>query len=311
MPGETRTALLQLLVAEILIGSVGVFVHESGQDPVTAVFFRCVFGSLFLLAWGWSRGQLQGVWRDAALLRAAAISGVLLVLNWVLLFAGMERSSIGVATMVYHFFPFAMLAFAALFYGERTRAVDIAWSALAFVGVLLSADPQRLWREADAGYLFGIALTFGAALLAGASLMMSRRISRQRPLAVVLVQCVVGIVLLAPFADIAVAAVPGAHWWWLVGLGLIHSGVCYVLMYSAYPRLPVGTLAVIAFVYPGVALLLDYLLYGQALGLLQGAGLALIVVGTLGVNLKWRLFRMRDDAAGTIECVDAERAASR
>lgn len=289
MPGETRTALLQLLLAEVLIGSVGVFVHESGQDAVTAVFFRCVFGSAFLLAWGWSRGQLQGVWREPALLRAAAVSGVLLVLNWVLLFAGMARSSIGVATMVYHFFPFAMLAFAALFYGERTRGVDIAWAALAFVGVVLSADPQRLWRETDAGYLAGIGLTFGAALLAGASLMMSRRISRQRPLAVVLVQCVVGIALLAPFADFAAAATPGAHWAWLAGLGLIHSGVCYVLMYSAYPRLPVGTLAVLAFIYPAVALLLDYLLYGQALALVQGVGLGLIVVGTLGVNLKWRL----------------------
>lgn len=52
----------------------------------------------------------------------------------------------------------------------------------------------------------------------------------------------------------AATAVPGAHWWWLAGLGLIHSGACYVLMYSAYPRLPVGTLAVVAFVYPGVAL---------------------------------------------------------
>lgn len=298
MPSATRTALLQLLLAEVLIGSVGVFVHESGQDAVTAVFFRCVFGSLFLLAWGAWRGQLRGLWGDRVLLRAAAASGVLLVLNWVLLFAGMQRSSIGVATMVYHFFPFAMLAFAALFYGERTRGADVAWTALAFAGVVLSADPQRVWRDADADYLLGIALTFGAALLAAASLMMARRISAQRPLAIVLVQCVVGAAMLAPFADMAAVAAPGAHWWWLAGLGLIHSGVCYVLMYSAYPRLPVGTLAVVAFVYPGVALLLDYLLYAQTLGLLQAGGLGLIVAGTLGVNLKWRMPRVRAAVPG-------------
>jgi drug/metabolite transporter (DMT)-like permease len=291
MPRDTRSALLQLLVAEVLIGSVGVFVQEGGRDPVTSVFFRCVFGSLFLFAWASWRGHLRGLWQERALLRAAAISGVLLVLNWVALFAGMARSSIGVATMVYHFFPFAMLAFAALFYGERTRAADIAWSAIAFAGVALSADPQRLWHEADAGYLFGIALTFIAALLAGVAMMMSRHISRERPLAVVLVQCMVGIVMLAPFADFASVATPGPHWWWLAGLGLIHSGVCYVLFYSSYPRLSVGTIAVLAFIYPAVALLLDYLLYGHALGWLQGAGVGLIVFGTLGVNLKWRLPR--------------------
>ncbi len=70
-PREARTALIQLLVAEVLIGSVGVFVRESGQAPVTAVFFRCVFGSLFLLGWGMARGYLRGLWSDRDLVRTA------------------------------------------------------------------------------------------------------------------------------------------------------------------------------------------------------------------------------------------------
>ena len=105
LPGrhDSRAALFQLLFAELLIGSVGVFVHESGQDAVTAVFYRCLFGGLFLLVLGLARGQLHGLWQDRALLRGAVLSGILLVLNWVALFAGMARSSIGVATLVYHF----------------------------------------------------------------------------------------------------------------------------------------------------------------------------------------------------------------
>lgn len=288
-PGHpTRTALLQLVAAEILIGSVGAFAHEGGQDPVTTVFFRCLFGSAFLLAWGLLRGQLRGLIDDRKLIGAAVFSGVLLVLNWVALFAGMARTSIGVATMVYHFFPFAMLGLAALLYGERTHPADLAWSALAFLGVALSSDPLELLGQADASYAIGIGLTFAAALLCGASLLLSRRISRERPLAVVLIQCLTGAGMLAPFADPAGAAHAGSHWFWLAGLGVVHSGVCYVLFYSAYPRLSVGTIAVLAFLYPLVALLLDYLVYGRALAPLQFAGVALIVLGTLGVNLQWR-----------------------
>lgn len=281
--------MLQLFIAEVLIGSVGVFAHEGGQDPITTVFFRCVFGSAFLLAWGIARGQLRGVFGDSALLRAAVLSGVLLVLNWVALFAGMARSSIGVATLVYHFFPFAMIVIAAVFFGERAHAADLAWTALAFVGVACAADPLKLFAGAGADYALGIALTFVAAILCGASLLLSRRISRERPLLVVLVQCLAGVAMLAPFADVGAVAHAGRHWLWLAGLGLVHSGICYVLFYSAYPRLPVTTIAVMAFIYPVVTLLLDYVLYARTLQPVQIAGIVLIVLGTLGVNLKWRL----------------------
>lgn len=287
-PSESRSALIQLLIAELLIGSVGVFVHESGQDAITAVLFRCVFGSAFLIAWGGARGLFRGLLGERALIRSAIFSGVLLVLNWVALFAGMARSSIGVATMVYHFFPFVVMGMAAMFYGERTRSADLGWTAIAFVGVLCSADPFKLWNSAGSGYLIGVGLTFVAAILCGASLLLSRRISRERPFAVVLIQCLVGVVMLAPFADYTAVWVPGDHWFWLAGLGLIHSGVCYVLFYTSYPRLPVATIAVLAFIYPVIALLLDYLVYGHSLVPVQSLGVVLIVIGTLGVNLKWQ-----------------------
>ncbi|GGA50766.1 DMT family transporter [Dyella nitratireducens] len=293
---NNHRALIQLLIAECLIGSVGVFVHESGQDAVTAVFYRCLFGGLFLLVWGVARGHLHGVLQDRVLIRGAILSGILLVLNWVCLFAGMARSSIGVATMVYHFFPFVMLILAALVQGERTRPMDLMWTLLGFIGVACAADPVRIWRNVDASYLVGIALTFLAALLCGASLLMSRKVGKQRPFALVMIQCWVGVLMLGWFSSASVLHW-GMHWLWLVGLGVIHSGIVYVLFYSSYPRLPVVTIAVMAFVYPLVTLLLDYVLYGHRLAAVQMMGLALILLGTLGVNLKWTLGLVRESKA--------------
>ncbi|HEY9133764.1 MAG TPA: DMT family transporter [Dyella sp.] len=288
--GNPRSAVLQLLIAELLIGSVGVFVHESGQDAVTAVFYRCLFGGLFMLVLGCARGYFRGLLDDGAFLRGAVVSGVLLVLNWVALFAGMERSSIGVATLVYHFFPFVMLILAALVQGERTHPADLGWTLAGFLGVACSADPMHLWHTANTTYLIGIGMTLLAALLCGASLMISRSIGRERPFALVAIQCWIGVAMLAGFSSTGVFHA-GVHWMWLIGLGVIHSGVVYVLFYTSYPRLRVVTIAVIAFVYPLVTLLLDYLVYGNRLVAVQWAGLALIVLGTLGVNLKWRLRR--------------------
>lgn len=142
--GAARRAIWQLLVAEVLIGSVGVFVHESGQDPVTAVFYRCLFGALFLTVCGLIGGQLRGLWRERALLRDAVISGVLLVLNWVALFAGMARSSISVATMVYHVFPFVMLILAALLHCCRASARGVSiWAGRCWHSSVWPVRPIR------------------------------------------------------------------------------------------------------------------------------------------------------------------------
>ncbi|GAB3787850.1 DMT family transporter [Dyella agri] len=284
---ETRSVVLQLVLAECLIGSVGVFVHESHQDAVTAVFYRCLFGGLFLLGWGLAKGYLRGLWRERALLRGAVLSGVLLVLNWVAFFGGMARSSIGVATLIYQCYPFVMLVLAALVQGERTPPAELAWTALAFVGVVCTSDPVHLLRGAGSSYLIGVGLAFLAALLCGASLLMSRQVGKERPFALVMIQCWVGVAMLAGFSSSSVFHL-GLHWVWLLGLGVIHSGIVYVLFYSTYPRLPVATIAVVSFIYPLVALLLDYLLYGHRLAVVQVTGVLLIVLGTLGVNLKWR-----------------------
>lgn len=286
-PNDTRGAVLQLVFAECLIGSVGVFVRESHQDALTAVFYRCLFGGLFLLGWGLARGHLRGLRHERALLRGAVVSGVLLVLNWVALFAGMARSSIGVATLVYQCFPFVMLVLAALVQGERTPPADLAWTVLGFAGVVCSSDPARLFRHPEPTYVVGVALAFLAALLCGVSLWMSRQLGKQRPFALVMIQCWVGVAMLAGFSSSSVFH-QGLHWAWLLGLGVIHSGIVYVLFYASYARLPVATIAVASFIYPLVALLLDYLLYGHRLVLLQMAGVALIVLSSLGVNLKWR-----------------------
>ena len=284
-PAQNR-ALWQLIAGQFLIGSVGVFVHEAGQDAITTVFYRCLFGAMFLSVWAHFAGQLRGVWRDRRLLLGAVCSGVLLVLSWVSLFAGMARASIGVATMLFHCYPFVMLILAALVLRERTRLADWGWTALAFLGLLGSANPQRLLAELSSNYSTGIALTLLAGVLCGASLLLSRQISKQRAVAVVFIQCCTGIVMLAAFANSSVMHA-GNHWFWLVGLGVIHSGLSYVLCYTAYRHLAVATIAVLSFIYPLVALRLDYFVYGQLFNAVQLGGLGLIVVGTLGVSLKW------------------------
>lgn len=78
---------------------------------------------------------------------------------------------------------------------------------------------------------------------------------------------------------------PGWDWGWLLGLGFIHTGVMYVLMYAAYAQLPTAKIAVLAFVYPAVAMVMDWAVYGHHIGLVQALGVPLIVTASLKVTL--------------------------
>lgn len=79
-------------------------------------------------------------------------------------------------------------------------------------------------------------------------------------------------------------------WLWLVGLGVIHTGIVYILLYSSYPQLPIAVIAAGAFLNPVAALLSDFLVFGRSITLMQAVGLVLILLAGLAVNLGWRFF---------------------
>ncbi len=105
-----------------------------------------------------------------------------------------------------------------------------------------------------------------------------------------MMQALTGALILALLADFH-QTLSLRSWGWLVGMGVIHTGVVMVAMYATFPLLPTRVIAIMNFVYPAVAILLDWLVYGRPLTPLQFVGLLLIVLATLGVNLKWRLPR--------------------
>ena len=97
---DTRFPAAKLAAAMALIGTVGAFAVEAGLDPVTTVFWRCVFGSVFLGAWCVIRGYLPDRSLSPTRLALAALGGVCMVLSWTAFFAGFAMTSIATTTIV-------------------------------------------------------------------------------------------------------------------------------------------------------------------------------------------------------------------
>ena len=152
---------LPFLLGSALLGTIGVFVHEAGADPLSATWFRCAFGLLGLTAWLLWRGQLAALRLHRHAMPRVLLACALLVAGWALFFAAIERTSTGVAVVLFHVQPFWVLLLGAWWLGERVSgqrlaAVSVAMAGLALATGLVDRPPggvDGLW----VGYWVGVA----------------------------------------------------------------------------------------------------------------------------------------------------------
>ena len=276
---RARHGALAMTAGGLLLGTIGVFVQEAGQHPLTAAWCRCLFGVLALTAWGAAAGRL-GELRLAGRAWASALgAGVLMTANWALFFAAIERSSIALATVVFHVQPLWVMAAGAAFFGERVTRGQVAGALLALAGLGLASG-------VTGGPVAGAAV--GLCLAASLSYAGVTLIAHRSPVvgsyALAWWQCAVGLVMLAAWPLRHGLPPAGAAWAWLAGLGIIHTGLAYVLLYGGMARLPTARVALLQFVYPATAVSIDWLVYGHAMSPLQLAGVALMGVGLLAAR---------------------------
>ncbi|HEX5121006.1 MAG TPA: DMT family transporter [Pseudonocardiaceae bacterium] len=281
-----RAGTIELVVAMLLSGTIGVFVIQSGASPFTVAFFRCVFGAVTLGLYCLVRGYFRNTGFTKRTLALAALGGVFIVFNWAFLFSSYSKTSISVATVVYHTQPFYVILLGTLVFKDKLTARKIGWIVVAFVGLVLVTDITSLHYRP--GYLLGIGYALIAAVLYAGATIVAKKLKGIKPHLIAFVQVTLGIPLLLPFANLHEAASFGPGWAWLVGIGVIHTCVMYILMYSSYQKLPTPMIAVLSFIYPAMAIVVDVTVYGTRIQPLQIAGILLIVFASLANSLNWR-----------------------
>lgn len=291
-----RWGWLEMVGAMVLSGTIGYFVVESGQNVWNVVFFRCLFGALSLLAYCGLRGLLYPFRFTRKTFLLALLGGVAIVLNWVLLFSSYKLASISIATAVYNTQPFFLILLGMILFRERPTGDALGFIAIAFLGLLMVVKIDASGFSLTSGYIGGLVLALGAAFLYAVASIITKRLKGIPPHLIALVQVSLGTLMLAPLADFSALPAQGFQWGYLVTLGVVHSCIMYILLYSAIQKLPTARVAVLSFIYPAVAILIDYVVYSRDLSFAQWAGMALILLGSAGVNLKWKLGITRTEA---------------
>ncbi len=279
----------EMTAAMIISGTVGLFVVLSGQPVLNIVFWRCVFGAGVLLAVCAGLGLFRR--RRISLPQAglAALGGVAIAINWILLFAAYPRASISVATAVYNTQPFMLAVMAAVIFGEKLTASRLGWMVMAFAGMLaiIQGRPGAVTEAGAGGYLAGVGLALGAAFFYAAAAIIAKKLKGIPPHLIALIQLATGLLMLAPLADFGQMPADLHAWALIVTLGVIHTGFMYVLLYGAIQKLPASFAGSLSFIYPAVAIVADFLVFGIRLEPLQMAGVAVILLAAAGAAFGW------------------------
>lgn len=282
--GRSDTQLrgkLLISAAGLLFGTVGVFVEEAQQDPLTTVWFRCAFGATALLLWSWFRGTFLQLRLQGQAWRTALVTGCLVVVMWSLFFASIIRTSIAVATVVFHIQPLLVMTLGAWWLKEKVTALQWSMSLLALLGLVLATgllDGVQVASAGSSDYLLGLSLCIGGALAYAIVTLIAKANRSVTPFALVTWQCIVGTLLLSWWPWMHGWSVQAASIGWLAGIGVIHTGLAYLLMYSGMAKLSTGKIAALQFVYPATAVLVDWIVYGRTLSPVQLVGVAMMAV---------------------------------
>ncbi|NWC88590.1 DMT family transporter [Pseudomonas reactans] len=286
MDTSIRRGSWEMIAAMLISGTIGWFVLVSGVSVIEVVFWRCVIGGLTLLLVCALLGYLRLDLLSWAKVGLAVLSGVAIVGNWLLLFESYSHASIAISTAVYNVQPFMLVLLAAVFLGEKITVMKLAWLSMAFLGMLAIVTSHGD-QQSGGDYLVGIGLALGAAFLYAIAALIIKRLKEVPPHLMALIQVATGAVLLAPLVPWNILTAAPNAWAALVTLGMVHTGLMYVLLYGAIQKLPTAITGALSFIYPIAAIFVDWFAFGHRLGWLQWLGVAAILLAAAGLQRDW------------------------
>ncbi|CAM3650937.1 DMT family transporter [Pseudoalteromonas maricaloris] len=289
---------IEMIIAMVLSGTIGYFVVSAEQSYWNVVFLRCVIGALCLLGYVLVTKQLTKEVFKGPVFMTILLGGIALVGNWVLLFASFDYIPFSISIIAYHLQPLMLVLLSAVFYRQYPSKAILLWLAIAVVGLwLVVGIPYQeivavIFAQESNQAVFGLLLALGAAFLYTITTLMTKKVSQVPSGVVAVIQIFFGGLFLLPWVDFSHFPVTSSSWGNILFLGVVNTGFMYVIMYDAFQRLSTTLIAILSFIYPVVALLVDFIAFEHTILMLQTLGIVLILTAVSAVKFDWKLGKL-------------------
>lgn len=269
-----------MALSMMIFGTIAVFVRYLSLSPGEIALYRAVMAALpigiFLLL---KKEKIRfSVWKKEGVL--LVLSGASLGINWILLFEAYKHTTVSTATLCYYFAPVIVTVVSTLIFREKLTKGQILCFLVSTVGLVLITGFSDLSTNG-----VGIAFGLGAACFYALVVLLNKRIRSIGGLQRTFLQFISAAVILLPYVllseGIHLQALDGISRMMLLVVGLVHTGIAYVLYFTSVADLPGQQIAILSYIDPLVAILISVFLLSEPMTALQIVGGILILVFSL------------------------------
>ena len=262
------------ILAMLIFGTNGYLVAHLSLQGSQIVLVRTLVGGLLLTAivllrGGFDREAVRAEWRDLL------FGGVALGLNWVALFTAYRLLNVSLATLIYYAGPMLVLLFSPLLFRESLTPQKIAAVAIVAAGLFCITGSIT-----SAGMsLTGLLAAVLSALFYASLIIFNKRIVKTGGMQTAALELDVAFVVVLIYV-LLTAGIPRplkTDIPYLLVLGLVNTGIAYMLYFTGLQKLPGQSVALISYVDPVSALVFSALLLHETMTPLQMLGAVLII----------------------------------
>ena len=286
-------AKIKITAAMVTFGTIGILVRYIPLPSSIIALVRGVLATIFLLAvmaGGKRWPDKTAITRNLALL---LISGALIGFNWILLFEAYNYTSIAVATLCYYLAPVFVIIASPFVLQEKLSMKKALCVIAALAGmVLVSGVIQNYVRGGNTEdlNLTGVLLGIGAGALYATIILINKKLKDISSYDTTVMQLAAASIVLVPYClltvDMGALEVTPVSAVLLLIVGIVHTGIAYVLYFGSIKELPAQTVAIFSYIDPILAVLLSALLLKESMDMLSILGAILILGSTFVSEMK-------------------------
>lgn len=256
---DINKSRLQLIFTMLLFGTIGTLSRFINMPSSLICLGRAFFGVimiLILLAIRREKPDSEAIRRNKCWL---LLSSTLMCCNWICQFEAFKYTTIATSTLCYYMQPVFYIVAGAIVLHEKLTAKKLACVAVAFFGMILVSGVLQTGLHVSElkGVIFGVAGGFFYAMV----VLINKYMKDISPVNTTIVQMILVSVIMMPYSAatgaFSAVSLTATGIICLLALGLLHTGIGYIIYFDAVNKLPAQTVGILSYIDPVEAVLLS------------------------------------------------------